>query len=523
MPVDQLWLARSKLDRNKLDECIEICDALLNEHPGDQAAWFVKCKAVIRLNFIDDIELDEESFAEVLMDENAIAAVPRPGTSLSAPQSAKSSSSSGSFDQGIRPVSNSGRPMTGFSRPGSSRPMSGNTSNIRDALQSSRRLGTASGGRPMTNMGREVRLGTASLSGSSTGGLVNLEKLNIKKYAAKPGLAMILTEYMLYVEHNTRRALDMCAEATEVNDYKNWWWKARLGKCYFKLGMLRDAENQLRSSLRIQPIVNTYLELVNVYLRLDLPNTALDVLEEAIKRFTLEPRLVLGIARIHEMLNNSEKALICYKQVLVLDASCVEAIACIGANHFYSDQPEMAMRYYRRLLQMGVNNTEIWNNIGLCCFYSSQYDMALGCFDRALAHSGDDDMSDVWYNIGHLGVSLGDHGLAYQAFKVAVSVNPAHAEALNNLAVLELRRYNNITDPQRQTQALEQAKSFLVSATEHGPHLFEPSYNRALTAFSKQGDFAEAKEYVKKALKVYPAHRESHDLDKKLAELLSSE
>lgn len=59
-------------------------------------------------------------------------------------------------------------------------------------------------------------------------------------------------------------------------------------------------------------------------------------------------------------------------------------------------QPELSIRYYRRLLQMGVNNTEVWNNIGLCCFYSSQYDMALGCFERALAVAGDEEMADVW-------------------------------------------------------------------------------------------------------------------------------
>ncbi len=40
-------------------------------------------------------------------------------------------------------------------------------------------------------------------------------------------------------------------------------------------------------------------------------------------------------------------------QGLVRDASNVEAIACIAADHFYSDQPELALRYYRRLLQVG--------------------------------------------------------------------------------------------------------------------------------------------------------------------------
>ena len=47
------------------------------------------------------------------------------------------------------------------------------------------------------------------------------------------------------------------------------------------IGLFRDAEKQLRSSLKVQPIINTYLELCNVYIRLDLPNTALDLLTEA--------------------------------------------------------------------------------------------------------------------------------------------------------------------------------------------------------------------------------------------------
>ena len=36
-----------------------------------------------------------------------------------------------------------------------------------------------------------------------------------------------------------------------------------------------------------------------------------------------------------------------YKEVLKVDATSVEAIACIGTHHFYSDQPEIALRFYR--------------------------------------------------------------------------------------------------------------------------------------------------------------------------------
>lgn len=52
--------------------------------------------------------------------------------------------------------------------------------------------------------------------------------------------------------------------------------------------------------------------------------------------------------------------------------------------------------------------------MGLCCFYASQFDMALGCFDRALGVADSDEVrAEVWYNIGHIGVGIGDLGLAY--------------------------------------------------------------------------------------------------------------
>jgi tetratricopeptide repeat protein 8 len=50
---------------------------------------------------------------------------------------------------------------------------------------------------------------------------------------------------------------------------------------YVCVGLYRDAEKQFRSSIKTQPMINTYLELCNVYLKLDLPNTALDLLSEA--------------------------------------------------------------------------------------------------------------------------------------------------------------------------------------------------------------------------------------------------
>ena len=61
----------------------------------------------------------------------------------------------------IRPVSKQGRPLTGFARPGSNRPLTGSSQKIDTAaaLQGNR-PGT---NRPITSGGRYIRLGTASL------------------------------------------------------------------------------------------------------------------------------------------------------------------------------------------------------------------------------------------------------------------------------------------------------------------------------------------------------------------------
>ena len=54
-----------------------------------------------------------------------------------------------------------------------------------------------------------------------------------------------------------------------MSDYKDWWWKARIGKCQFKLGMIKDAEKQFLSSLKDQDMVTTHIELSKIAIRQD--------------------------------------------------------------------------------------------------------------------------------------------------------------------------------------------------------------------------------------------------------------
>jgi tetratricopeptide repeat protein 8 len=60
--------------------------------------------------------------------------------------------------------------------------------------------------------------------------------------------------------------------------------------------------------------------------------------------FPGDTHFLLGSARVYESLNEGERAVTLYKRVLQYDAANVEAIACLAANHFYSDQPEVALK-----------------------------------------------------------------------------------------------------------------------------------------------------------------------------------
>ncbi|XP_058605834.1 tetratricopeptide repeat protein 8 isoform X3 [Onychostoma macrolepis] len=449
--MDPLFLAWSSCRRRKFQRCSDICSKLLSESPYDQAAWSLKTRALTEMVYIDEVEVDQEGIADMMLDESSIAQVARPGTSLRLP----GTSQGGAPTPAVRPMTQSGRPITGFVRPST---LSGRPETMEQAIRTPR---TASTARPVTSAsGRFVRLGTA---------------------------------------------LDLAALATEHVQFKDWWWKVQLGKCYYRLGLHREAEKQFRSALAHQEFVDTYLYLAKVYQRLDQPITALNVFKQGLDHFPAEVTLLTGIARVHEEMNNITSATEYYKEVLKQDNTHVEAIACIGSNHFYTDQPEIALRFYRRLLQMGVFNCQLYNNLGLCCFYAQQYDMTLSSFERALALvSSDEEQADVWYNLGHVAVGIGDLTLAYQCFKLALAFNNNHGEAYNNLAVLELRKGR-----------IEQAKAFLQTAASLSPHMYEPHFNFA-TLSDKVGDLQSSYMAAQKSEDAFPEHVDTQQILKNL-------
>jgi tetratricopeptide repeat protein 8 len=131
-------------------------------------------------------------------------------------------------------------------------------------------------------------------------------------------------------------------------------------------------------------------------------------------------------------------------------------------------------------------------------------------------------MADIWYNIGQIAIGIGDLRLAYEAFKIAVNIDPKHAESINNLGVLELRQRCVYTFHSLIIHSnLDEARNCFSNAHKLNPNMHEPIYNESLMSY-KLGEFQHSYELLTKVLEVYPEHSESLELMKKLKQLFIS-
>ena len=68
--------------------------------------------------------------------------------------------------------------------------------------------------RPVTALGRQVRLGTASMMSQHGGPFIDVDRLDLRKYAARPSIAKALCDFLLYHDHNPRKCVGLLPAAS---------------------------------------------------------------------------------------------------------------------------------------------------------------------------------------------------------------------------------------------------------------------------------------------------------------------
>ena len=496
--MEKFNLAISRFYRKKYDDCIKICDDILSESPNDLSSQLLKTHCIRRKNYVDHLESDESSIGDLILDDHSISTLARPGTSLKAVGN--------NINGGNRPITSSGRPMTGVVRPGTISRVGTSSGNIV-------RAGTGMNiARATTSGGRYLRAATASLQSINSSLTLDTKSINPKTIIRKKSLSKAVVDYLFYVEKNFKLFLEIASEATIASNYEDWWWKYSLGKVYYKLGLLEEAEKQLLSALKMN---STYpylpLQLSLVYTKMDQPLRSIQCLQDSSNKNKGEIYFKIYEARVEELLQHYDRSVTLYKEVLLNDNCNFEAIACIGANHFLNNNPELAFIFYKRLFELGFGSPEILNNLGLCSFFANQFDLCIACFEKALLYPDITDVtsSDIWYNISCVGIYIGDLSIAKQSLKIALSLNDKNVEALNNMAVLDMK-----------DGLYEQAKNEFENASKINGFLSEPLFNLGVIKY-RQGDNEDAFKYANLSLEKDPSHFETKELINKIKKQLN--
>lgn len=122
--------------------------------------------------------------------------------------------------------------------------------------------------RPLTgHSARSIRLGTAAMLTQKDGPFIQISRLNLSKYAKNPCLSKPLFEYLFYCDGGVRTAMELAVQATQHGEFKDWWWKVQLAKCYIAVNLIREAEQQLRSAIKQHYHVETFIRLTRIYYR----------------------------------------------------------------------------------------------------------------------------------------------------------------------------------------------------------------------------------------------------------------
>ncbi|CAH8447484.1 unnamed protein product [Schistosoma guineensis] len=347
----------------------------------------------------------------------------------------------------------------------------------------------------------------------------------LTKYTQNLEVACSLFEYLFYVAKEYREALNLtnliCATNNKASNQVskllynepvevNWWWYLQQARCLYCLGLKREAECSVSQSLELNPSIEAYTLQAFVAIQLDQPGRALGIYDKGLERFPHDIDLLTGKARIYQKLSNASQSVALYKEISQIDDMNVESLASIAMHYFYEDEPEVSLKYYRRILQYGYESTELYNNLGLCTFYTQQYDLCLSFFNQAIALSDTTNLADIYYNLGHIAINIGELQMAYHCLYLSIMNDNNHAEAYNNLGVLEQKCGN-----------IDMAKELYKTSCQLTFDLFEPHHNLAFLT-ETLGELQTSYNLTKYSLNLFPNHKDLQNLLFRLKEHFTS-
>eukprot|EP01102_Stenamoeba_stenopodia_P007225 TRINITY_DN2010_c0_g3_i2.p1 TRINITY_DN2010_c0_g3~~TRINITY_DN2010_c0_g3_i2.p1 ORF type:complete len:532 (+),score=114.75 TRINITY_DN2010_c0_g3_i2:114-1709(+) len=132
----------------------------------------------------------------------------------------------------------------------------------------------------------------------------------------------------------------------------------------------------------------------------------------------------LRLGTLSELMQDFDKAVQSYENVLRHNPTNVKALAQIAAIFRLKEQYAKAIDYFQRILTIESNNGEVWGALGHCYLMIEDLQKAYASYQQALYHLPNPKDPNLWYGIGILYDRYGSYEHAEESFTAVLKMDP---------------------------------------------------------------------------------------------------
>jgi len=172
-------------------------------------------------------------------------------------------------------------------------------------------------------------------------------------------------------------------EATFSSDLHKATAKNVIGTYYMIASDITRAQDALESSLRLTPIVNTYLKLASLKLVIQDSDGSVEMITAAEQLGTNDPDIEFAKATLAADLGDGDVAIKGYERAYELDQTRPIALLMLAGIYPYFGQPEKSVRTVETLMEKFPEDPDVICAGAELASRSGDFDKALAAFDRA--------------------------------------------------------------------------------------------------------------------------------------------
>ncbi|KAH3759822.1 general transcriptional repressor [Pelomyxa schiedti] len=208
----------------------------------------------------------------------------------------------------------------------------------------------------------------------------------------------------------------------------------------------------------------------------------------------------LKLGTMNEALNETDRAMECYENVLKHNSRNTKALAYIAFIFRQREQYPKAAEYFQRILNIDITNGEIWGALGHVHLLQDELQKAYAAYQQALYHLANPKDPNLWYGIGILYERFGSNEHAEEAFMAVLKMDPEFEKAS------EIHYRLGMLYKQQPTKLAQALESFQQVCTKP-PHPLSKVdiWTHIGNVYELQKEFEMAKDSYEHALKENPS------------------